>query len=132
MAGITGIVGFVGATCSGEGGAAAYDGAGTAGGGCLLVSADLTSIIAFGSSHRASAWSGLSEISRDSLVYAPARSPCARMITPVPEPDRIITLPLNLRSLKKLRSARMSTQAAYSSVYIGRETVSSYRPSISS
>src|ERR1700694_5330154 len=99
----------------------------TSSGGCLVMSADLTSIIAPGSSHSASARSGLSEMSRDSLVYAPASSPSARMMTPVPAADRIITLPLNLRSLRNLSSAFMSTQAAYSSVYIGLETVSSYR-----
>src|SRR6202158_925965 len=101
-------------------------------GGCLVVSADLTSIIAFGSSQSASARSGLSEMSRDSLVYAPASSPSARMMTPVPAVARIITLPLSFRSLRNLSSAFMSTQAAYSSVYIGLETVSSYRPSIHS
>src|SRR4029077_9585622 len=39
---------------------------------CVEVSADLISIIALGSSQRASARSGLSEMSLDSLVYAPA------------------------------------------------------------
>src|SRR2546430_17257223 len=97
----------------------------TSSGGWFVESADLTSIIAFGSSHSASARSGLSEMSRDSLVYAPASSPPARMMTPVPAPERIITLPLSFRSLKKFSRAFMSTQAAYSSVYIGRETVSS-------
>src|SRR6202158_2951140 len=101
-------------------------------GGCLVVSADLTSIIAFGSSQSASARSGLSEMSRDSLVYAPASSPSARMMTPVPAVARIMTLPLSFRSLRNFKSAFMSTQAAYSSVYIGLETVSSYRPSMSS
>ena len=47
------------------------------------------------------------------------------MMTPVPAPERINTLPLSLRSLRKLKSAFMSTHAAYSSVYIGRDTVSS-------
>src|ERR1700680_3980401 len=97
----------------------------TSSGGCLVVSADLTSIIAAGSSQSASARSGLSEMSRDSLVYAPASSPSARMITPVPAADRIITLPLSLRSLRNFSSAFMSTHAAYSSVYIGLDTVSS-------
>src|SRR5216683_1693613 len=97
----------------------------TSRGGCLTVSADLTSIIADGSSQRASARSGLSEMSRDSLVYAPASSPSDMMITPVPALERIITLPLNFRSLKNLSRALISTQAAYSSVYMGFETVSS-------
>src|SRR6266851_49619 len=97
----------------------------TSSGGCLTVSADLTSIIAIGSSQSASARSGLSEMSRDSLVYAPARSPSDMMITPVPALERIMTLPLNFRSLRNLSRARISTQAAYSSVYIGFETVSS-------
>ena len=138
MGGITGSV-AVAATGSGLGaGAGANDGAcaaarflcplttsSTSSGGCLVASADFTSIIALGSSQSASARSGLSEMSRDSLVYAPASSPCARMRTPVPAPERIITLPLSLRSLKKLSSAFMSTHPAYSSVYMGRETVSS-------
>ena len=47
------------------------------------------------------------------------------MMTPVPAAARIITLPLSFRSLKKFNSAFMSTHAAYSSVYMGRETVSS-------
>src|SRR4029077_14805617 len=60
-----------------RGGAALLRGAGerwpattssTARGGCLVTSADFTSIIALGSSHRASARSALSEMSRDSLV----------------------------------------------------------------
>src|ERR1700676_4103766 len=84
----------------------------TSSGGCLVASADLTSIIAAGSSQSASARSGLSEMSRDSLVYAPASSPSERMITPVPAADRIITLPLNFRSLRNLSSALMSTHAA--------------------
>ena len=76
------------------------------------MSADLTSIIAFGSSHSASARSGLSEMSRDSLVYAPASSPYERMITPVPDPARIMTLPLSFRSFRNLSSAFMSTHEA--------------------
>ena len=85
MVGMTGMVGLVGATGSGAG-AGAATGAGvkdagcawrarwpptissTSSGGCLVASADLTSIMALGSSHRASARSGLSEMSRDSLV----------------------------------------------------------------
>ena len=76
------------------------------------MSADLISIIAFGSSHSARARSGLSEMSRDSLVYAPASSPSARMITPVPAAERIMTLPLSFRSFRNLSSAFMSTHDA--------------------
>ena len=111
-------VGFRGARCEATTSS-------TSSGGCLIVSADLTSIIAPGSSQSARARSGLSEMSRDSLVYAPASSPSERMITPVPAEDQIITLPLSLRSLRNLSRAFMSTHPAYSSVYIGLETVSS-------
>ena len=52
------------------------------------------------------------DVARLARVRARRARPRTRMITPVPAADRIITLPLSLRSLRNLSSAFMSTQAA--------------------